>query len=98
MNSRLTNWIIFVCAGLVPVGAVHGQFHEEFESGQSAWQRHETDCSITQASWIQRRFRDPDSNDGCENIRCTNGPGTKIYLSHKVSPAFVISELRGGSP
>lgn len=93
MNSRLTNWIIFVCAGLVPVGAVHGQFHEEFESGQSSWQRHETDCSITQASWIQRRFRDPDSNDGCESIRCTNGPGTKIYLSHKVSPAFVISEL-----
>jgi hypothetical protein len=93
MKSRLTKLIIFVLAGLIPVGAVQGQFHQEFESGQSSWQRHETDCAITQASWIQRRFREPDSNNGCESVHFTNGPGTKIYLSHKVSPAFVISEL-----
>ena len=93
MNSRLPNLIIFVLAALVPIEASWGQFHEEFESTQSTWQRHETDCSIIQASWTQRRSQDPDSNNGCENIHFTNGPGTKIYLSHEVSPAFVISEL-----
>lgn len=93
MKSRLTNLIVFILVALVPAGAVRGQFHEEFESGRTSWQRHETDCSITQASWVQKRFRDPDANNGCERVHFTNGPGTKVYLSHKVSPAFVISEL-----
>ena len=93
MKSRLTNLILFILVALVPADAVRGQFHEEFESGRTSWQRHETDCSITQASWVQKRFRDPDANNGCERVHFTNGPGTKVYLSHKVSPAFVISEL-----
>jgi hypothetical protein len=93
MNFRIANLLIFVLVGLVLVGGAYGQFHEKFESGQASWQRHETDCPITQASWKQRRFRNPDTSNGCENIHFTSGPGTKIYLSHKVSPAFVISEL-----
>ena len=48
--------------------------------GGTSWQRHETDCSITQASWVQKRFRDPDANNGCERVHFTNGPGTKVYF------------------
>ncbi len=84
----------FACLTL-PLATVPvlGQFHEDFESATPSWQRRETDCVISESNWDQRRSNELQTKNRFEKVFFQTGPGTKIYVSHDVSPAFVISEL-----
>lgn len=75
------------------VGTLFGQFHEDFESATPTWKRRESDCTISDSNWDQRRSNELPSRNRFEKIFFQNGQGTEILVSHDVPPAFVISEL-----
>ena len=69
------------------------QFHEAFDSTTPSWKRHESDCTINESSWNQRRSNDVAAKNRFESLEIQNGPGTQILVSHDVPASFVISEL-----
>ena len=69
------------------------QFHETFDSTIPSWQRRETDCTINQSKWNQRRSNDVAARNRFESLEFQNGAGTQILVSHDVPPSFVIPEL-----
>ena len=93
MNFRFRLQCLLLVALSLPTVPVMAQFHEKFESATPSWQRRDTDCVISDSNWEQRRSNELPSRNRFEKIFFVNGPGTKIYASHEVSPAFVIKEL-----
>ncbi len=71
----------------------NAQFHENFESSNPTWLRHDSDQVIPDKNWDQRRTNDEQDRNRFEKIFFKNGPGTHIHVSHEVDPAFVIREL-----
>ena len=69
------------------------QFHETFDSTNPSWQRRETDCTINQSKWNQRRSNDVAARNRFESLEFQNGAGTQILVSHDVPASFVIPEL-----
>ncbi len=69
------------------------QFHEAFDSMTPTWKRHESDCTINESKWNQRRSNNVAARNRFESLEVQNGPGTQILVSHDVPPSFVISEL-----
>ena len=57
------------------------------------WKRHESDCTINESKWNQRRSNNVAARNRFESLEVQNGPGTQILVSHDVPPSFVISEL-----
>jgi hypothetical protein len=88
---QIVSLIVLIIAGSA-VPAL-GQFHEDFESTLPTWQRKGTDCIISDSNWDQRRTNDISARNRFEKIHFKNGPGTQIFVSHDVSPAFIIPEL-----
>lgn len=69
------------------------QFHETFDSTIPSWQRRETDCTINQSKWNQRRSNDVAAKNRFESLEFQSGSGTQILISHDVPASFVIPEL-----
>ncbi len=84
-----TAFLVFVTAS-----SLHAQFHESFESPVPSWDRRETDCIIPDSQWRQKRSNDLETRNRFEEISFQTSAGTKILVSHNISPALVISELR----
>ena len=78
----------------VSVAPVNAQFHEDFEKLGSTWQRSETDCVIQKSKWNSQRVNEQSENNRFEQIKFTAGHGTHIFVTHDVTPALVISELK----
>ena len=72
----------------------HAQFHEDFEKLGSTWQQSETDCVIQKSNWSSQRVNEQSKNNRFEQIKFTAGHGTHIFVTHDVTPALVISELK----
>lgn len=85
--------LLLLVALSIPSATACAQFHEDFESPTSSWQRNESDCVISETNWVQRRANEVEPPNRFERIFFRNGPGTQIYVSHDVTPAFVIPEL-----
>ena len=84
-----------VAAGLWLLATpVNAQFHEDFEKLGSTWQRSETDCVIQKSKWSSRRVNEKTVNNRFEQINFTTGPGTHVFVTHDVTPALVIPELK----
>ena len=86
-----TSFTIFLLALFASPTAA--QFHEAFDSMTPSWKRHESDCTIIESKWNQRRSNDVAAKNRFESLEIQNGPGTQILVSHDVPPSFVISEL-----
>ena len=80
-------------AGLVPSIPAAGQFHQDFESPATTWNRSDTDCIIPTVHWSQNRSQELEAHNRFEKISFQSSAGTQVLASHDVSPAFVISEL-----
>jgi len=86
---------VAVLAGLwLSAAPVNAQFHEDFEQLGSTWQQSETDCVIHKSKWSSRRVNEKTANNRFEQINFTTGPGTHIFVTHDVTPALVIPELK----
>jgi hypothetical protein len=92
-NGFLWQLILLGCCGLLPVAPSLGQFHEKFESPIPSWDRRETDCIIPDAHWSQRRSNELESKNRCEKIAFQSGGGSKILVSHDITPSYIIPEL-----
>ena len=73
---------------------VFAQFHEDFEKLGSTWQRSQTDCVIQKSKWSSQRVNEDSKNNRFEQLNFTTGHGTHIFVTHDVTPALVISELK----
>ncbi len=95
-NVRCVLVYLLACIALAlfgkPVTAA-AQFNEDFESTAPSWEQRETDCIIADGKWIQRRSNEIETRNRFEKIYFECGNGSKIYVSHDVDPAYVISEL-----
>ena len=72
----------------------NAQFHEDFEKLGSTWQQSETDCVIQKSKWSSRRVNEKTENNRFEQVNFTTGQGTHIFVTHDVTPALVIPELK----
>ena len=70
------------------------QFHEDFEKLGSTWRQSETDCVIQNSKWSSQRVNEQSENNRFEQIKFTAGHGTHIFVTHDVTPALVIAELK----
>ena len=95
MNCSLRRHVfLFVFVTIASIcGVGLAQFHEDFESTTPSWERRECDCVITESNWSQKRFDEVKRRNRCEKIHFKTGPGTQIFVSHEITPAFVIPEL-----
>ena len=78
----------------LPSASVNAQFHEDFEKLGATWQQSETDCVIQKSKWSSQRVNEQSVNNRFEQIKFTVGHGTHIFVTHEVTPALVISELK----
>ena len=78
----------------VVAAPVNAQFHEDFEKLGSTWQQSETDCVIQKSKWSSQRVNEQAVNNRFEQIKFTAGHGTHIFVTHDVTPALVIAELK----
>ena len=77
--------------------AATAQFVQSHPAGSPTWTRHQGDCRVEQRNWSQRRVEAGDSKSkesSWEQIRFQNGPGTQLYVSHEVTSAYLIPELK----
>ena len=95
VNQAYITTFTVLCFALLSWTAVPAvaQFHEDFESTAPSWEQRESDCLIAEGNWIQRRSNEIETRNRFEKLFFENGPGSNIYVSHDVDPAFVISEL-----
>lgn len=100
LDQRLpARFALFIAAVIVLVATTDSsaQFHETFDGNQPTWTRNESDCQIIERRWKQLRgldVTDEKTNNTAERIQYRCGPGTRLLVSHPVTPAFVIPELR----
>ena len=76
---------------------VSGQFVQLHKDKAPSWTRHQGDSRVEQRLWRQRRSSGPDNNGqtiSWEAVNFQNGPGTHLYISHEVPPAYLIPELK----
>ena len=90
---RRCGWGLLLC--VVSLSRLAAQVHFDFEQSTPTWQLRETDCSIPSTTWIQQRTS-ADCHDGksCEYFHFQSGHGTKIFVVHPISPAYLIDELK----
>lgn len=93
LNFRLAICLISLCGLVIQTAPAWGQFREYFESATPSWKRSSTDCVIAESKWTQLRSNDLETRNRFERIEFQNGPGTRIYVTHDVAPAFIIPEL-----
>ena len=86
--------IAFLAWCWVSVAPVNAQFHEDFEKLGSTWQRSETDCVIQKSKWSSQRVNEQSENNRFEQIKFVASHGTHLFVTHDVTPALVISELK----
>lgn len=87
--------VVAVAVGLwVTAAPVNAQFHEDFEKLGATWQQSETDCVILKSKWSSRRVNEQTENNRYEQIKFATGRGTHIFVTHDVTPALVIPELK----
>jgi hypothetical protein len=97
MHRILTQLPLFLCAllaGLWVPSQSLAQFHQTFENLTPSWQRSETDCVIQNRRWDVRRVNEQEVNNRFERIKFATGHGTHIFVTHDVTPALVIPELK----
>lgn len=86
------SWVTFAL-----VGAASGQFVQLHEDKTPSWTRHQGDARVEQRLWRQRRSSGLDADGqtvSWEAISFQNGPGTHLYISHEIPPAYLIPELK----
>lgn len=81
----LVGWVV------LNVSPVAAQFQETFDADSVSWSLAETDCDVPKSKWLQQRRNE--SQRTYEQLYYQCGPGTKVLVSHRVTPAFVIPEL-----
>lgn len=85
-------WVTF--AHLTPV---IGQFVQLHDNKAPSWTRHQGDSRVDQRLWRQRRASGLDDKGqpfSWEAVNFQNGPGTHLYISHEIPPAYLIPELK----
>ena len=75
---------------------VAAQFTEPFEKGIASFKRHQSDCSMDSATWVQSRDTEGDGQAATtfERIRFRCGSGTNMFVSHEIPHAYIIPELK----
>jgi hypothetical protein len=76
---------------------VSGQFVQLHQDKSPSWVRHQGDARVDQRRWRQRRSTGTDTNGktiSWEAVNFQNGPGTQLYISHEIPPAYLIPELK----
>ncbi len=74
-----------------------GQFVQKHDGKTPSWIRHRSDSRVDQRHWRQVRDSGPIANGQTgarEVLAFQNSPGTHLYISHKVPPAYLIPELK----
>lgn len=84
---------IWLAVALTTSNFASAQFKEDFESIAPSWDRRDGDCIVLDTNWRQRRTNDNESHSRYERIEFETGPGSRLLISHDVSPGFVIPEL-----
>jgi len=77
--------------------AVIGQFVQLHDDNAPSWTRHQGDSRVDQRLWRQHRTSGLDTNGqtiSWEAVNFQNGPGTNLYISHVIPPAYLIPELK----
>ena len=76
---------------------VSAQFVQQHDDKTPSWIRHQGDSRVDQRLWRQRRSSGSDTNGqtiSWESVNFQNGPGTHLYISHEIPPAYLIPELK----
>lgn len=89
----------FVATLIVFLAVSHSiarQTTESFDGDQPSWFTlgEESDCKIELNSWKQARVAYAETGVGCEQIEFNAGTGKKLMIGHRVTPSFVIPELK----
>lgn len=86
------SWVTFALNG-----TVSGQFVQLHDDKTPSWTRHQGDARVEQRLWRQRRASGSDTDGqtiSWEAVNFQNGPGTQLYISHEIPPAYLIPELK----
>ena len=88
--------IAIAIIGLACSASFACQTLENFEGEESSWFTigEQSDCKIAQGNWNQARVVNSKTKVGSEQFRFIAMSGKKLMIGHKVTPSFVIPELR----
>jgi hypothetical protein len=91
-------WALAVVVALSGMTALSGamawaDLYEAFEGPEPTWTLADADCAA-QLSKHLRQFKDAYRGQGCEHLRLQTGQGSYVYLSHEVTAAPIIDELK----
>lgn len=99
LSTKFVTAITFAAIAIVSVtcsSAAACQTSESFESARPSWftiSEH-VDCGIEKGSWRQNRITNSQTNASSEQIRFTASAGKKLMIGHRVTPSFIIPELK----
>ncbi|MFM9117665.1 MAG: hypothetical protein ACKOU6_16045, partial [Planctomycetota bacterium] len=87
--------LILPLSGVLPLGGAKAwaDLYEAFEGPEPTWTLADADCAAQLAKHL-RQFKDAYRGQGCEHLRLQTGQGSYVYLSHEVTAAPIIDELK----
>lgn len=90
LRTRWGRWLLAAGWLLMPCPA-RADFHESFESGETAWRVADADCGYRIGAH-QRTSQTAYSGRGCEALQVVAGPGTFLHYVYEIPRARVIAE------